>query len=147
MEQNNGNYQNGGGNPPDLNKTPDNPYTQYYHEYIVTPGEVKNEVSKSKRVGSIVLCALSDMVMLSLTVYWIVLAYQAVNGYAGVIDTGSFLAVTLLLFVYFMPGALVPSIIAKALNRKNKWALINLICLGVILVTILVLSFILPAWA
>ena len=37
---------------PDKNNFPDNPYNQYYQEYIRDPEKEKKEVSKPKQVGS-----------------------------------------------------------------------------------------------
>ncbi len=72
MEQNGNGNQNGQGNYQGINNTPDNPYTEYYQQYIVTPEQKKKEVSKPKRVGSMILCTLSDMFMLSFSVMWAV---------------------------------------------------------------------------
>ena len=41
---------------PDKNNFPDNPYNQYYQEYLKDPEKEKNKISKPKQIGSMVLC-------------------------------------------------------------------------------------------
>ena len=140
MQENNSNNQN-------INNVPGNPYTEYYHEYIVDPIQLKNEVPKPKRIASIILCVVSTMMLVSFPVMWIAMAYSTITNSTSVLDFGTSVGASVLLFVYFLPGMLIPAIIAKILNRKNKWPIINIICMSVIFVTVLVLSFFLPKWA
>lgn len=128
---------------PNINSVPDNPYTQDYHEYIVDPGEVKNEVSKPRRVGSIILCAISNILLFSFCIIWtVVFCSILVDG--SHVSVGDSVLLTIGLFFYLMPGFLITSIIAKIINRKSKWALINLICIGIIIVALIIISIIVP---
>lgn len=143
MQQNNGNYQ-------DIKSAPDNPYTQYYHEYLVDPGVPSNEVTKPKRVASIILCAISNILMLSFCVMWYVLIYMNLTGYkvSIIIDTDNCLVFSITLFLFLSPGLLVPTIIAKITNRKSKWAIVNFIGIFLILAAVIVASLtVVPSWA
>lgn len=78
---------------------------------------------------------------------WSAVAYTSItDGYIYNFGIDTSLALTIPFAVYFMPGALVTSIIAKALNRKSKWALINIIAACALFVTMLVISLFLPSW-
>ena len=148
MQQNNVNYQNGQGNPPDLQNIPDNPYTRYYHEYLIDTGNRKqDEVPRPKRVASIFLCAISTMLMVSFCVMWAVFSYMSITT-RYTVDFGieSSVGASVMLFIYVMPGSLATAIIAKVINRKSLWAVINLICIGVLFVTVIVIGFFLPVW-
>ena len=46
---------------PDKNSFPDNPYNQYYQEYLKDPEKEKNKISKPKQIGSMVLCGVFYM--------------------------------------------------------------------------------------
>ena len=124
---------------------PNNPYTQDYREYIVDPGEAKREVSKPRRVVSIVLCAISNLILLGFCVIWAVCFYTVVIDDAANMGYWGGALLTLMLFLYLMPGFLITSIVAKILNRKSKWALINLIAIGIITVGFFLISLIVPA--
>ena len=140
MEQNKENLQQV--NYPDLNNIPENPYTEDYHEYLVDPGVLQREVPKPKRIASIVLCAISNMIMLSFCVMWVVIVYMGLIRFAK--DAGSSMSYSAVLFAYLLPGMLIPSIIAKILNRKSKWAIVNFVAMSVILVTIMIASMLMP---
>ncbi|MBR3279111.1 MAG: hypothetical protein IKG01_09495 [Lachnospiraceae bacterium] len=145
MQQNNGNNQNGQDIIPDINNIPGNSYTQYYHEYIVDPGTVKNEVPRPKRVASIVLCAVSTVMLVFYLVMCIAFICSSITSLSPDMTVGSSLGAAAFLFVEFLPAAVVTAIVAKVLNRGNRWALINLICTGVLTVVMLVISIFLPS--
>ena len=148
MEQNGSGNQNGQGNYQGINNAPDNPYTEYYQQYIVTPEQKKKEVSKPKRVGSMILCALSDMFMLSFSVMWAVFSYQEISGFRDSdMTVSNFIAATVMIFFYFMITCLPVSIIAKVLNPKSKWPVINFVSMFVLLAVMITLSFFIPGWA
>lgn len=148
MQQNNANYQNGQGNTPNHQNVPDNPYTQYYRQYFADPEKAKNEVPKPRRVASIVLCAVSTIVLVYFFAMWLILSYENIN-FKFSFDTGagSGLAGSFMLLLMFLPGTLIPAIIAKVLNRKSIWALINIVCICIMFVAVIVVGIFLPAWS
>lgn len=147
MQQNNGGYQNGQGNYGNIPNIPDNPYTQIYKEYLVDPGKQVEAVPKPKRVASIFLCVISTMLMVSFSIMWAVLSYMSITTqYSVDFGAGTSVGSSLLLFIYVMPGSIVTAIIAKVLNRKNIWPVINFICIGVLFLAVIVVSLFLPAW-
>ena len=138
MEQNKNSYQ-------DMNNVPDNPYNQYYREYIVDPGKAKEEISRGRQIASTVLCAVSNMVLLSFCVYW---AYTYfVHGISDSIKNNVSNSVTFsfALFAYFAIMFVTTSVVAKVLNRKSKWATVNFILIGVVFVTVMKISFYAPS--
>lgn len=138
MEQNNSNFQ-------DYQNAPENPYTHYYHEYIVDPGEVRTEVTKPRRISSIILCALSTMVLFGTSVMWLVIYWMSINTeYSFELSPGVSIVPMTMLFLYCMLGSLAPAIVAKVINRKSKWAVINFICIGILFVAVIVASFFMP---
>ncbi len=143
MDQNNGNHQNGQGN------IPDNPYTQYYSEYIVTLDKLdKDAVSKPRRIVSLVLCAVSSMLILCFCVFAAVMVYQYVNvNVSSSAGTAEYLFASIIYYIYFMAFSLAASIIAKIINRKSIWSVINFILMGVILAAVISLSFVVPGMA
>ena len=148
MEQNKINNQNGQVNYPEIKSAPDNPYTEYYNEYIVNPNDTNKAISKGKRVTSIILCAVSNMVMVSFFVMWIAIIFELVTGYRDdevTVDVS--VGLSLSLYAYLMVISLALAIVAKVLNRKSKWALINIISVFVILVVVIVVSLIVPGKA
>lgn len=145
--ENKDNLQNGQGNYQQVNNAPNNPYTQYYREYIVEPGTAANEVSKPKRVASIFLCALSSMVLFSFVVMYTVFFYQIYMDPSSEMTVEKCLSFSVLFFLYLSPGFLVTAIIAKVINRKSTWALFNIILICVIFVLLIVGSFLLPLWS
>ena len=145
MEQDKNNYQNGQVNDPGTNSAPGNPYSEYYREYIVDPEKQKNRPSKSKRLVSIILCTVSNMLMVLFCVMWISLVFQLLTGYQEVdVTTDSLIAVSSLLFIYLMVISLALAIVAKALYHKSLWAVINIILFFVILAILIISCLILP---
>lgn len=138
MEQNNNTHQ-------DMNNVPDNPYNQYYRQYIVDPGKAKEEVSRGRQIASIVLCAVSNMVLLVFCVYWAFTYF--VNGISDSVKNNVSNSVTFSfgLFAYFAIMFVTTSVVAKVLNRKSKWATINFILIGVVLVAVMTISFYAPS--
>ena len=138
MEQNENRYR-------IINNAPDNPYNQYYQQYLVEPGDEKKEISKGKRIASMVLCAVSNMGLLSFCVYWVVNFYL-MGIYGGGNQTVSNSVVfTLSLFAYFMTVFLTTSVVAIVINRKSRWAVINFILIGVVFSTVMLISYIAPS--
>ena len=137
MEQNKDNYS-------EINNVPDNPYSEYYQEYIADPEQVKKEVSKARRVASTITCAASDAIVLTLGGMWTYFFVSAAS-YSSEINVDGIFAFTLLFLIYFLP-ALALSIVAKCINHKSKWALINIICISVFMGLMIALSFVLQAF-
>ena len=129
MEQNKDNY-------PEINNAPANPYTKDYREYIADPDANKDQISRPKRLTSMILCAVSSVWILLTCSYWgTTYAIDNVTSYAAA-----------MIFFWLFCFMLVPSIIAKVFNSKSKWAVINLICTGVVFVVIIVMSIFMPPW-
>ena len=140
MEQNKNTY-------PDMNNVPNNPYNQYYQQYIVDPGQAKEEVSKGRRITSMVLCAVSNMTLLVFCVYWGFMYFVQGLSTSVEMDVSKRLIFSFGLFAYFMVLFLTTSVVAKVLNRKSKWATVNFILIGVVFATVMCLSLITPSQA
>ena len=122
---------------------PNNPYTFDYDEYIAQPGVVNTGISKGKRITSLVLCIVSSVLLFAFCVFWSVVTYINMGEVNLTVDAS--LAYSAMLFVYFGPLFLATAIVAKILNRKSVWALINIILSCLALVVIMILSVILPS--
>jgi len=123
---------------PDKNSIPDNPYNQYYQEYIKGPEEAKNEVSKPKQVGSMVLCGISTAWVVLTCCFWAIL-------YAAGVDPDKAVNFGIAMFFFFCV-MLIPAIIAKAVNRKSKWAVICIICVCIVIAAVIAMSILMPPW-
>ena len=123
---------------PDKNSFPDNPYNQYYQEYIKDPEEAKNEVSKPKQVGSMVLCGISTAWVVLTCCFWAIL-------YAAGVDPDKAINFGIAMF-FFLCFMLIPAIIAKAVNRKSKWAVICIICVCIVIAAVIAMSIFMPPW-
>lgn len=51
-----------------------------------------------------------------------------------------------MMFLFFLPGFLVPAVIAKVINRKSIWALINIVLICVLFVVVIIVSIFAPNW-
>ena len=116
------------------NNVPENPYTQSYQKYIVKP-VTKPAASTEKAIGpkqivSLILCGVSSVwiFLFSLTMLLLI-----ISGNAGNSED-----ITFTLF-FFTLISLSPAIVAKVLNRKSIWALINIICLSILFVAEIVI--------
>ena len=124
---------------------PNNPYTFDYDEYIAQPGVVNTGISNGKRITSMVLCIVSSVLLFAFCVFWSVVTYININMGDVNLTAEASLAYSAMLFVYFGPLFLATAIVAKTLNRKSVWALINIILSCLALVVIMILSVILPS--
>ena len=66
--------------------------------------------------------------------------------YSDVVTAGNSLSFSAMLFLCFLPGFLVPAIIAKVINRKSIWALINIVLICVLFVVVIIVSIFVPNW-
>lgn len=123
---------------PDKNSFPDNPYNQYYQEYIKNPEKGKNEVSKPKQIGSMVLCGVSTAWVVLTCCFWAILYAEGVDP-----DKAINFSIAMFFFFCFM---LIPAIIAKVINRKSIWAVIDIICVGIVIVAVIAMSILMPPW-
>ena len=123
---------------PDKNNFPENPYNQYYQEYIKDPEKEKNEVSRSKQIGSMVLCGVSTAWVVLTCCFWAIL-------YAAGVDPDKAINFGIAMFFLFCV-MLIPAIIAKVINRKSKWAVIDIICVCIVFVAVIAMSILMPPW-
>lgn len=69
-------------------------------------------------------------------------SYQEITGFRDSdMTVSNFIAATVMLFFYFMITCLPASIIAKVLNPKSKWPVINFVSMFVLLAVMITLSF------
>ena len=116
------------------NNAPDNPYTQYYQEYIAKPVATDKKPLGPKQIISMILCGVSSAFIF---IFVLILLVLIISGNAGRTEDVRFT-------IYFLSIiSLGPAIVAKVLNRKSIWALINIICLGVLFVSLIVTNLIL----
>ena len=112
-----------------------NPYTREYQKYIAKP-VINTEIAdknpiRPKQIISMILCGVSSLAMGFLVFIW---ALIIISGNAGKSDDVSFT----IIFLSFT--SLAPAIVAKVLNRKSIWAVINMICLGVLFAALIVIN-------
>ena len=112
------------------NNVPDNPYTQYYQDYIFKPVIDKKPIGP-KQIISIILCGVSSAMMVFLVFIWTIII---ISGNAGRTDDVKFT------IIFLSITSLGPAIVAKVLNRKSIWALINIICLSILFVAVILMT-------
>ena len=123
---------------PDKNSFPDNPYNQYYQEYLKDPEKEKNKISKPKQIGSMVLCGVSTAWVVLSCCFWGILYAEGVEA-----DKAVNMGFVMFFLSCFM---LIPAIIAKCINRKSKWAVICIICVCIVIAAVIAMSILMPPW-
>ena len=123
---------------PDQSNFPNNPYSQSYQEYIADPEKLKNEVSKPKRIASMVLCGVSTAWVVLSGCFWAILYAAGVDP-----DKAINMGLTMVFLFCFM---LIPAIIARVINYKSKWAVIDIICVCIAFVAVVAMSIFMPPW-
>ena len=123
---------------PDKNSFPDNPYNQYYQEYIRDPEKEKNEVSRPKQIGAMVLCGVSTVWVVLTCCFWAIL-------YAEGVDPDKAINFGIAMFFFFCV-MLIPAIIAKCINRKSKWAVIDIIYVCIVIAAVIAMIIFMPPW-
>ena len=116
------------------NGVPDNPYTKYYQNYIVKPAKpaaVNKKSINPKQLISMILCGVSSAWII---IFVFILVVLLISGNAGKPDDTKFTIFFLSLI------SLAPAIVAKVLNRNSIWALVNIICLGILFVAVIVIT-------
>ena len=118
------------------NNIPDNPYTESYLKYIAKPVTAETKASGAaakalspKQIISMILCGVSTA---WIVIFVALLALIILSGNGGRTEDVRFT-------IYFLSIiSLGPAIVAKVLNRKSIWALVNIICLGILFVALIV---------
>ena len=118
------------------NNIPDNPYTESYLKYIVKPVTAETKASGAatkalspKQTISMILCGVSTA---WIVIFVALLALIILSGNGGRTEDVRFT-------IYFLSIiSLGPAIVAKVLNRKSIWALVNIICLGILFVALII---------
>lgn len=122
----------------DMDNVHDNPYNKDYQEYMAGLREAKKEITKPRRIASIILCSFSTGWIFLTSFFWVLL-YLISN------DNGSPVTSAIIMFFLFCV-MLIPAVIAKIVNRKSKWALIDIICTCIVLVVVMITGIICPPW-
>lgn len=114
-----------------VNNVSENPYTQYYQQYIAKPVTAEKKPVSPKQIISMILCIVSSLFIFIFALIWIFILIA--GGSAGTENVR--------FTIYFLSIiSLGPAIAAKVLNRKSKWALINIICFCVLFVAVIVMN-------
>lgn len=137
-------------NIPVANNAPDNPYTTFYSSYIAkhTPDGQRVLSSKIRVLVATIFCGISNMLMFAYCIYMLAITEMVLTGYKdNTVSAENFATMALTLYAFFMIIALSFSIVAKVLNSKSKWAVVNFVLLAVLLAGALAVSFIVPGKA